>query len=459
MHVTQVYSKGAVDWDVFGRRRNIITVGVGRRSVHQFEGGATVLRFESFKLRSRFRQFMDGGCTYDYDAYLPHITITYQQHGLNLDAIEPFTGDLILGPEIFEALDENWKDGIKESVAKAAPAQTIPRRLPPLPPPCPVHGHAHKARHGRPVHPAWRDPLDSEAGKRTEAAVFQAVHGVLRKLAPKVAKEIVAAVRAHPKRSAAVADLAKADDTPPPDPNPNDLAGHYSLDDALDAAHAVDLSDLDQLAANGELAETLGSMSEFSGHQILARIGVENNDQLVNQFNVDAYTDATDRAAELVGKKWVDGELVDNPDARWAINESTREQIAEAVVQSFQQGYGIDELQGYLEDSFGFSEARARMVARTESLRAANGGTKIALNRAKDAGVKLKKTWLASPDSCDDCLQNEDDGPIEMDETFSTGDSEPPAHPNCRCALSADVADVPDDATGDEEGDDEEGDE
>lgn len=439
MHVTQMYSKGAVGWDTFTAHRNIITVGVGRRSCAKLGDNATVMKFESFKLRSRFRQFMDGGCTYDYPNYQPHITLTYSNHGLNLPAVEPFHGDLILGPEIFEEIETDWREALVEK------GRVIPPPLAHVNPPCPVHGDpVRKAR--RPVHPNYRDPLASKQGERTEAAVYTAVHKVFERMAPAIARQIVAAVRKHPKKAGAGPDgLAKGgsdngNGTGPED-DPDDLLNHYSLEDAESAAHVVDLSDLDALAHGGDLSQTLGELSQFTGSKALASVGVGGDEEAITAFNVDAAADAVDRAAELVGKKWVDGQLVDNPNAQWAIDESTRDQIATAVTQSFVQGYGIDELQEYLEKSFAFSEARARMIARTESLRAANGGTRRALDRAKDMGINVKKVWLAAPDSCDECLDNEDDGALDLDDDFSTGDDAPPAHPNCRCSLSQEIDD------------------
>ena len=43
--------------------------------------------------------------------------------------------------------------------------------------------------------------------------------------------------------------------------------------------------------------------------------------------------------------------------------------------------------------------------------------------------------WLVA-EGCDICQENADASPIGIDETFPSGDSEPPAHPNCMCALA-----------------------
>jgi hypothetical protein len=43
--------------------------------------------------------------------------------------------------------------------------------------------------------------------------------------------------------------------------------------------------------------------------------------------------------------------------------------------------------------------------------------------------------WLVA-EGCDLCEENADASPIGIDEEFPSGDTEPPAHPNCMCALA-----------------------
>ena len=45
------------------------------------------------------------------------------------------------------------------------------------------------------------------------------------------------------------------------------------------------------------------------------------------------------------------------------------------------------------------------------------------------------KRWVAEPDACEICQDNEDDGWIGDDEVFSSGDDSPPAHPHCKCEI------------------------
>ena len=80
---------------------------------------------------------------------------------------------------------------------------------------------------------------------------------------------------------------------------------------------------------------------------------------------------------------------------------------------------------------------RALLIANTEMTRAvsvANRETYL------DSGVELVE-WIVS-DPCDECELNNSASPLPIDEEFPSGDTEPPAHPNCVCDLSPYVVDT-----------------
>ena len=86
-----------------------------RTITHLGDDGAVVLQFESMPLQARHRYFKDHGASWDYDAYRPHITLTYEApEGLNLSTIEPYTGRIVLGPEQFTELETGWAEDIEE---------------------------------------------------------------------------------------------------------------------------------------------------------------------------------------------------------------------------------------------------------------------------------------------------------------------------------------------------------
>jgi hypothetical protein len=60
----------------------------------------------------------------------------------------------------------------------------------------------------------------------------------------------------------------------------------------------------------------------------------------------------------------------------------------------------------------------------------------IAAGETETIKVSLnQKQWITSDDPCPQCEENAAQGWIDADETFDSGDDEPPAHPNCECGL------------------------
>jgi hypothetical protein len=64
-----------------------------------------------------------------------------------------------------------------------------------------------------------------------------------------------------------------------------------------------------------------------------------------------------------------------------------------------------------------------------------DGGADLAAEVAQ-SGQQVEKHWDAEDDACPVCLDNESEDWIPEDATHSSGDDEPPAHPNCRCSES-----------------------
>lgn len=143
---------------------------------------------------------------------------------------------------------------------------------------------------------------------------------------------------------------------------------------------------------------------------------------------------AHDRAAEMVGMKWVGGELIQNPAAEWQITEGTREMIRAQVVEAMQNGDSVQELAGRLKESHAFSNARARAIARTETAMADNMGN---LMGWEETGLVAGKRWITAEDDKVSaiCNTNGDMGVIGLHEHFAHGGMTPPAHPNCRCTV------------------------
>lgn len=205
------------------------------------------------------------------------------------------------------------------------------------------------------------------------------------------------------------------------EPTPDDWLDWGSIFGAINEAVQNPLEAVSKDAVGYGIAELPAEVSA----------GVAIGPGFVNDYSLE-YAKA--RGAEMIGKKWVDGVLVDNPDARWTITDETREAINQMLGKAIQEGWTTDELQSALEDSYAFSPARAEMVARTETRLADGGGRQAAW---KESGVVSQKVWLIGDDNpCQECIDNADEGPIDLEDTFPSGDDAEPAHPSCNCVVS-----------------------
>lgn len=116
LHTTIIYSKERVDWvkaysEPWGQEENgnLIVRKGGPRVMEQF-GAAQVLVFGNENLTWRNMQFRDRGCSYDYEDFNPHVTITYRGEPDRLRLVEPYQGELVFGPEVWEEINPKGFD-------------------------------------------------------------------------------------------------------------------------------------------------------------------------------------------------------------------------------------------------------------------------------------------------------------------------------------------------------------
>lgn len=170
----------------------------------------------------------------------------------------------------------------------------------------------------------------------------------------------------------------------------------------------------------------------------LTRVGVQPSSSLFDLFPARAADYAAARAAELISSGPNGGELGD----------ATRLFIRADIVDALEAGLTQDELAALLRANYAFSEARADTIAQFEIRAALHGG---ALAAWKESGLVKGKGWLLSNDEgvCAVCQANAEQGEIDLDEEFQSGDETSPAHPHCRCDVYPVVA-IGDDADNDE---------
>lgn len=167
----------------------------------------------------------------------------------------------------------------------------------------------------------------------------------------------------------------------------------------------------------GELYDDLGGAFEQTAGVILGKLQVDDQGvfDLVNERSI-AY-------AEEVGAELVKG-----------VTEATRDSLRVLVRDAIANADGVNELKAAIREHYAFSADRAETIARTEIGNAHMAG---ALEGAKDSGLEMTKSWLRGSEEfdCEECGGNEEDGEIDLEDDFSSGDDAPLAHPSCECSL------------------------
>jgi SPP1 gp7 family putative phage head morphogenesis protein len=157
---------------------------------------------------------------------------------------------------------------------------------------------------------------------------------------------------------------------------------------------------------------------------------------MISGLNAGAHTWADGRAAELVGKRVTPtGELIQNPDAKWVVSDTTRDELRRIVTSGFAKETPMEEMVKQIQEAGAFSDARAEMIARTEiAFAQVQSNYKV----WKETGVVKTITWHVSVDhpELDECDDNQG-VVVPLGTEFPSGDLFPPAHPNCWCAIIA----------------------
>jgi len=110
------------------------------------------------------------------------------------------------------------------------------------------------------------------------------------------------------------------------------------------------------------------------------------------------------------------------------LDKTGYDRVGTALARSIRLGLGDTNAAKLINDAIG-DPARALTIAITETNRAVSLG---AMKTYREAGLE-KMEWVTS-DPCPECAQNNNQV-VEIGGTFNSGAQQPPAHPNCRCAL------------------------
>jgi len=107
LHVTIAYSRDPVDWMKVGESwAGELKVAAGGPRLMERFGDARVLLFKAAELDWRHENIKAAGASWDHPEYQSHITISYDPESPDLESIEPYQGEIILGPELFAEIKE-----------------------------------------------------------------------------------------------------------------------------------------------------------------------------------------------------------------------------------------------------------------------------------------------------------------------------------------------------------------
>lgn len=115
LHVTIAYSRDPVDWMKVGESwaSELKVAAGGPRLMEQF-GDARVLLFKAAELDWRHENIKAAGASWDHPEYQSHITISYDPDSPDIENVKPYQGEIILGPELFAEVKDDWQAGISE---------------------------------------------------------------------------------------------------------------------------------------------------------------------------------------------------------------------------------------------------------------------------------------------------------------------------------------------------------
>jgi hypothetical protein len=420
LHTTVAFSHAPLDWDALPTDIGDMIVNGGVRSLGRF-GDAVVLKFSSPEMSRRWAEIIDAGGSWDHPEYQPHITISYDGADLDLSAMTPYPGELRFGPEEFAEVKEDWRDKIIERIAALDDA-AIAKLLGVA-----EQGAAPFALGKRKVPKGFKrlDPIPFERKSTTDG-----IKGMATLWAQRLTKQgHAAAAKASATLSGKLGKAGKppSDGQTPPADDSDELTDAEIAAAADEVASALDL-DLDG-AELSDLESYLVAVASDAGDAALAQVGLGDAGGVIfEHLNQAALDWAKEHAAELVTQ----------------ISDTTRDQVRDAIVDGIQENMSTSEIADVIAKLGVFDETRADLIAHTEIRNANSAGALAGYKAARDNGVDAMKGWLLGPNPCDDCQDNADASPIELDDDFPSGDAAPAAHPHCVCTLCCFVREATD---------------
>lgn len=130
----------------------------------------------------------------------------------------------------------------------------------------------------------------------------------------------------------------------------------------------------------------------------------------------------------------------DPEDVEDELDETTTERVSGIIDRAFSTPLTYAAMVGLVREEFrGWGDAQADETSRAETVAlqevstAYHDGGADYVDTWRGGNGPVEKRWSAEDDACEICLENEAEDFIDSEAPHSSGDDEPPAHPNCRC--------------------------
>ena len=150
-----------------------------------------------------------------------------------------------------------------------------------------------------------------------------------------------------------------------------------------------------------------------TGQKTLKQLGISAKFSLTNEPIIDYYV----RRQDLIIT---------------SVDNTTKSFLANQITKGLNQGLSVGEMVKEIRSQYkDFTDYRAERIVRTETQKTAGD---MSWRTAKYNGSEQKHSIIGGR-ACEDCIANDAEGWIPMNESFSSGDMTEPFHPNCMCTV------------------------